>query len=99
MISSDAMLEASVTAIVGVIFVVTLRQSMGLKVTPKLLRAIFVPNICFIYVSLTSLFLHEELIGSVAFTIEWIEYTVTRLVFAIGLFALTWILLNIEGFS
>jgi hypothetical protein len=100
LISPDAMLEASVTAIVGTIFVVTLRQSLGLKVTPKFVRAIVVPNLCFVWVAISSLFLHEESVyATLGINIDWIEYTITRIIFAVGLLRLIWILLKIEGYS
>lgn len=43
LISPDALLEADVTMIVGVFFLLTLRQALGLKFSPKYIEVAYVP--------------------------------------------------------
>lgn len=43
LISPDALLEADVTMIVGVFFLFTLRQALGLAFSPKYIQAAYAP--------------------------------------------------------
>jgi flagellar biosynthesis protein FliQ len=43
LISPDALLEADVTMIVGVFFLLTLRQALGLTFSPKYIQIAYVP--------------------------------------------------------
>jgi len=49
LISPDALLEADVTMIVGVFFLLTLRQALGLKFSPKYFEAANVPLALFTF--------------------------------------------------
>jgi hypothetical protein len=94
------MLEASVTAIVGTIFVVTLRQALNLSLTRKFVWAIQFPNWCFACAAVASLFLHDERVSlTTTINIDWVFYTITKLVFMVGLVRLAWVVMNIQGYS
>jgi hypothetical protein len=91
MISADAILQATATMIVGTIFVLTLREAIGLKVTRQFAIRLVLPMACFIWSASTALFVHEEWICGPNWD-YWI-YLSARLAFFLGLFFLMVVLL------
>ncbi len=85
-VSADAILQADATLIVGVIFLATLRQAVGLPITSSFLQRLYWPIIFFCLSALGVAF------EGGGFTIDGHDplYLVGRNCFTLGLFLVFW---------
>jgi hypothetical protein len=93
-VSADAILEASVTAMVGTIFVLTLRKSLNIPITHRFVYRMTIPIALFIATAATALFSSDVALTTLAISVDALLYFMPRIVFAVGLLALYFVLLT-----
>jgi hypothetical protein len=99
MVSADTIVQASATLIVGIIFLVILRQALGLQITRKFLFWIFLPTYFWVCASITVIFQDEIWMQQLNCTrLGCISPAlVGDILFILGLVALLIIIVSVSG--